>query len=237
MLMLLSGNARSDELSILFLPTYVQSDDNVISMHADYGGVDSSGRIPVYIVNRTDSPVTLNDNGRALNIKLEFLGDDGNWIRAQPHYPQSGCIVYYYDDTIHPGHFIVVDGYQHINGEAKQVRYRLRSNDVELVTNIGQGMVAAIDIEQASRDAMAIDGGDFELVSMLALEKAYAVNDRFIEYGRYLAIDALATGRFDLDESRSVLKELAILRPDLNRETDWAIDRLDIAKLKMQERP
>ena len=221
------GDARGDGLSTLFLPAHIDTDDGVVSMQADFGGVDSGGRIPVYFVNRTDYPVTLNEVGRPINIKLEFLDDNGNWVRAEPHYSQSGCIVMSYNDTIEPDHFIVVMGHQRINGEARQVRYRLRTNGFELASNIGQGVVAAIDIERASRDIMAMRDGDFELVSGIALGRPYEMNDNYLLYERYLAVEELATGRFDIDASREVLRELALLLPNFREHIDWALRRLD----------
>lgn len=235
LLVLYCGDARSDALSTLFLPSHIEADDGVVSMRADFGGVDSSGRIPVYFVNRTDYPVTLNDGGKLLNIKLEFLDNNGNWVRAEPHYRQSGCIVVSYDFTIYPDQFIVAKGHQRINGEARQVRYRLRTDDFELASNTGQGVVAAVDIERASRDIMAMRDGGIELVSKIALDRTYAVNDHYLEYERFLAIAELGMGRLNLDASRAVLQELATLRPDLRDYVDWAMRRIDVAEAKAKE--
>lgn len=236
LLMLVGGNARSDQISTLFLPAHVESNDGVFSLHADFGGVDSSGRIPVYFVNRSDSPVTLSSLSSDFNLKLEYLADDGNWVRAQPHYPQSGCFVRFYEIHLMPNHFVIVDGFQRINGEARQVRYRLRSDEFELVTNFGQGVVASIDVERAMRDVMAIKNGDFDLVSEILLGETYATYDYQIEYERYFAIKELALGRFDLDDSRDALRELASLRPDLRQYTDWAIARIDAAEAEAKQR-
>lgn len=229
------GIARGDQLSTLFLPAHIESDNGVVSLHADFGGVDSSGRIPVYLVNRSNTPIALSAATDDFNLKLEYLADDGNWVRAQPHYPQTGCFTRLYQINVMPNHFIVIDGYQRINGEAKQVRYRLRSDEFELVTNIDQGVVASIDIDRAARDVMAIEDGDFELVSGILLDQTYATNDRTVEYGRYIAIDEIAMGRFDLDDSRDVLRQLALLRPDMRRYIDWAIARLDAMAKKAEQ--
>ncbi len=235
LLLLFCGDARSDALSTLFLPAHIEADDGVLAVRADFGGVDSSGRIPVYLVNRMDRPVTLVSDNNAFDLKLEYLDDNGNWTRAQPHYPSYGCFRSMYVITLDPGHFVVLDGFQRVNGETRQVRYRLRTDDFEVVTNQGQGVVAAIDVERAAHDIMAIKNADFAQVSAILLDQTYATNDRMIEYARYLAIDELSLGRFDLDDSRDALRELESLRPDLRKIIRWAMASLDEVEARVAQ--
>ncbi len=172
---LTSPAAMSRENSLLLLPAHIEAPDVGVSLVADYGSARSDGRIPVYFINNTAKDVVLNAQDGDIYMKLEYQDADGNWVRAQPH-AYSWCGNSYIDRTIRPGYFIEVLGYQPRNGALHTIRYSLYSQDIELASNVGVGVVASQDVERAANDAMSIREGTFEHVVEIATSDAATLN-------------------------------------------------------------
>lgn len=150
--------SQSTELSNFFLPGHIEAEDGQISLYADYGSIQTDGRVPVYLVNRSANELVLNAQDGDIYLKLQFQDSDGSWVRAQPH-AYSFCGNSYSRRTLKPGNYLLVNGFQPINGTPSTIRYELYSQDIALSSNIGFGVVLESDIERASSDAMSLREG------------------------------------------------------------------------------
>ena len=213
--------------SVLFLPGHIEAPDGQVTLFADYGSIRTDGRVPVYLVNRTGEPLTLNAQDGDIYIKLEYRDDDGNWIRAQPHgYSWCGN-SYTYKPVVDPDHYIATTGYQPINGETRRIRYRLYEQSVDVVSNLGTGVIAEVDLLRAANDVLSINQGDFAYVSRVARSREPVEN--VMDHMRDLrgpAISELGSGRFDVEASRAILLEIRDGSPELARDVHYALQRL-----------
>lgn len=224
---LASPMALSRETSILFLPRHIDAPDGQVSLFADYGSIQSDGRVPVYLVNKSADDLVLKSQDGDIYLKLQYQDSDGNWMRAQPH-GYSWCGNSYTTRTVRSGSYLLVSGYQPINGVPHTVRFGLHSQEIEVVSNSGDGVVAELDIKRASSDVMSIREGTFEYVSKVALSDLLVENkmDHMRDLRR-IAISELASDRFDPEESRRVLLRVRDRRPEMAKEVDRATQALD----------
>lgn len=224
---LASPIAVSAETSIVFLPGHIQAEDGQVSLFADFGSIQTNGRVPVYLVNKSSHDLVLNTQDGDIYLKLQFQDSDGHWIRAQPH-GYSWCGNSYVTRTVRPGYYMLVSGYQPINGEPRAVRYKLYGQEIELSSNAGDGVVDDTDIKWASNDVMSIREGSFEHVSKVALDDEPVENKMdHIRDIRETAIWELSSDRFDPSESRQILRQVREHRPDMFEAADSAIRRID----------
>lgn len=225
---LATPTALSSETSILLLPNHIEAPDGRVSLFADYESIQGNGRVPVYLVNKSAQDLVLNTQDGDIYLKLQYKDSDGNWVRAQPH-GYSWCGNSYVTRTIPTGHYLLVSGYQPINGVARTVRYRLYSQEIEVVSNTGDGVVADFDIKRASSDVMSLREGTFEHVSRIALSDMPVENkmDHMRDL-RGMAIRELASDRFDAEESRQVLLRVRERIPEMNEAVDRAIQMLNM---------
>ncbi len=224
---LATSTVLSRETSIIFLPSHIEAPDGRVSLFADYGSLQGDGRVPVYLVNKSAQDLVLNTQDGDIYLKLQFKDSDGNWVRAQPH-GYSWCGNSYTKRTVPAGHYLLVSGYQPINGVVHTVRYRLYSQDIDVVSNTGDGVIAELDIQRASSDVMSIREGAFDYVSEVALSDLPVENkmDHMRDL-REMAIWELASGRFDPEESRQVLLRVRERSPEMTKTVDGAVQILD----------
>ena len=221
------ANSLASGTSNLFLPGHVVAEKGEITLYADYGSVGTDGRVPVYLVNRTSEALTINVQDGDIYLKLQYQESDGSWVRAQPH-RYSWCGNSYYEHTVPADQYILISGYQPINGIPKTIRYELYSQSFGISSNSGFGVVAEKDINQASGDALSIRAGSFEYVSGVALSLEPVVNDLdHITDLRDSAIWELSTGRLDKDLSRKVLLQVIETSPEMAQLAEGALKRLD----------
>ena len=219
--------AMGGETSILLLPGHVEAPDGQVSLFADYGSPQGNGRVPVYLVNKSTRDLVLNTQDGDIYLKLQYQDADRNWVRAQPH-GYSWCGNSYITRTLRRGHYLLVSGYQPINGVSRTVRYNLYSQDISVTSNTGIGVVADLDIERASSDVMSVREGTFEYVSKVALSDVPVEN--MMDHMRDLretAIWELASGRFEPEESHQVLLRIREHNPEIAAAADRAIRRLN----------
>ena len=226
-LVLVSHTATGAESSNLFLPSHVEAPDGQVSLYADYGGVQSDGRVPVYLVNKTSEALVLDAQDGDIYLKLQYQDADGNWVRAQPH-GYSWCGVSYREWELPPGRYLLFRGYQPINGAAQTVRYRAYSQSMEIVSNSGMGVVAEADIRLASNDVLSIEESSFERLTEIALSPVPVENrmDHMRDL-RASAIRALGSDRFDAEEGRTVLLRVLDSGSDMTDEVTRALQNID----------
>ena len=217
----------SSQSSNLFLPGHVQAEEERISLYADFDAIRADGRVPVYVVNRTGKAVKLNSQDGDIYLKLEYRDADGNWQRAQSH-SYSFCGNSYFERELRPDHHVVAFGYQPINGRRETIRYRLYSQDFDAWSNVGDGVVADGDIQNAASDSMSIQTGSFEYVAEVALSDVpIQGSGGWIRDLRDEAIWALASGKFDAEKSRAVLIRIRERSPERAADIDMLLENLE----------
>lgn len=214
------------ETSNIFLPRHVEAEDGTVSLYADYDAIQSDGRVPVYLINKTGKELAIDTQDGDIYLKLEYQVSSSEWARAQPH-GYSWCGNSYMQRTLAPGHHWVVSGYQPINGRRQTIRYKLYGQDIELSSNAGDGVVAHNDIQRASSDAMSIHNGTFEYVAQIALSDLPVENNMdHMRDLRGVAIWELASERFDPAQSKEVLLKVRERRPELDRDVGYALQKI-----------
>ena len=215
------------ETSNMFLPRHVEAADGTVSLYADYDAIQSDGRVPVYLINKTGKELAINTQDGDIYLKLEYQDSSGEWARAQPH-GYSWCGNSYVQRMLAPGHHWVVNGYQPINGQRRTIRYKLYGQDIELSSNAGDGVVAHNDIQRASSDVMSIHNGSFEYVAQIALSDSPVENNMdHMRDLRSVAIRELASERFDPAQSKEVLLKIRERRPELDRVVGYTLQKVD----------
>lgn len=227
LIVFVSPAVRSTETSIVFLPSHIEALDGQVSLFADYGSIQTNGRVPVFLINKSPENLVLKTQAGDIYLKVQYQDTTGNWVRAQPH-AYSWCGNSYWTRTLRPGHYVLVRGYQPVNGISRTIRYHLYSQDIEMSSNAGIGIVTDVDIKRASRDVLSINEGTLEYVSRVALSEVPVENkmDHMRDL-RPIAILALASERFEPNESRKILLQVREKNPDMAKVIDIAIRRLD----------
>jgi hypothetical protein len=222
-----SLQAEDSVQAVSALPDNIKPEPGKLSLYADYSATGSEGQIPVYLINQTTKEVMLKAQDGYVYLKLETRNAEGKWIRAQPH-AYSWCGNSYFDHPVVPaGHFMIMCGYQPKEGKKQEIRYALYGQETRIVSNAGEGLAAARDIDLASRDAMAVQEGDFGFVSNVALGEISLKNEMdHIKDLQGLAISTLASGRFDEEKARGVLSQVLEKCPDRKDDVSSALDQL-----------
>lgn len=188
------------------LPHSLEPQAAGIILYADYEHI-ANGRIPVYLINRTGEPILLNAQDGDIYLKLEFQDADGGWKRAQLH-QMSGCgNSYDFHPPLRSGQFITLSGYQPKpkDGRAAKIRFRLYRQKFEVVSNVGEGLIASQDVAAAQRDEFVVVGAGFDYVAAIAQGKAPVPNIARRDTARELAIFELVTRGFDKVKAKEVL--------------------------------
>lgn len=219
------------------LPANVKVEAGKISMVADFASKQKEGTVPVFILNGTASPLVLESQDWDIYLKLEVQEADGTWKRAQPHQFSWCGNSYVPAPAIKARDYAVYEGYQPAQGESRTVRYRLYHQDIELVSNTGTALVAAKDIDLASRDALSVMAGDFDYVSKVALGTLKPVNEMdHITDLQQVAISKLTAAKFDAAKSRAVLLQVKAAAPEKAADVAAALEQLDTrARSKSKE--
>ncbi len=163
-------------LSIDELPDHVQTQEHALGLYADYSDVRGD-RVVLYLVNLTDRSYGFLSEAGDLLVKLEWQAPAGDWERAEPYEAARGgrCIhgSVLPPLTLRPGHFCRFLGYYPSAGQHGTVRYRMyldmvfaageqgrspasRKVELDLVSNVGVGMVSLEAVERARYDELAV---------------------------------------------------------------------------------
>lgn len=189
------------------LPANVIAPAGQFTLFADYNDKNEQG-IAIYIVNRTDSPVTLSSQDGDVYLKLEYQDASGEWVRAQPH-AYSWCGNSYVDTPLSVNRYKVFRGFVPAGGKDATVRYSLYGKSLNVHSNIGVGIVNDEDIRKAASDALAVRSGSLDFVTKVALGKIELRNEMdHITDLRSTAIRVLAGQRFSDDDVKPILQTL-----------------------------
>lgn len=211
------------------LPNHIHTMNGTVVLFADFENRQDDGHVPVYLINRSDQPITLEAQDGDIYLKLESRGENGKWQRAQPH-RFSWCGNSYHTVVTRPGHFLRLAGYQPPQGERRTVRYSLYRQSLKVSSNSGAGIASPSDLRLAGADAMAIYNGDFDFVSRVALGEIKLPNVDHQDL-QSVAIGALANPRFDADRANRVLIQVIKKFPDKQSTVHFAqLQMLDNAK-------
>lgn len=223
-----SRNAGESE-PIYKLPPHVPALPGQLTLFADYEHAHEDG-ILLYIINRTDQNLAFSPQGDGDPcIRLESRREDGAFERAQLHIPSDCGNSYFYWPIVKHGEFSRILGYQPARGERRSVRYRMYLNEayvvddnqssdllwrqakmltkipIEVVSNIGQGLVDFQEIKAARYDSLAIRFGDYETVKDMAIGRVKATAPE-ARWSRNDAIEALA--RFSTDSAAELVHSM-----------------------------
>lgn len=135
------------------LPTHIKAPEGELSMVADYDSAVDTG-VPIYIINKTSSPVMIPNQDGDIFLKLETKDKSGRWVRAQTH-RYSDCGNSYGGNFLSPSMHLRVWGYRPSRGEAATVRYALHSS-LPLACAEGPGRILNLDVEAARMDQMSV---------------------------------------------------------------------------------
>jgi len=117
----------------IHLPPHARAEHGKLTLFADFGNPSPEG-IPLYLINRTDSPVTVPTKGGHAPIKL-MVKIEGDWQRAQSDIqPLRGAMV---SMTLLPGMHYRTWGYQAQNGTPSTARYQMFPALDAMVSNEG----------------------------------------------------------------------------------------------------
>jgi hypothetical protein len=203
--------AESDQ-SIADLPDHIKVPNSAVALIADFDH-PSEGTVPVYLVNRSGKDLQLESQDGDVYLKLEYQDPNGDWKRAQPH-AYSWCgNSYFSPPKLRSERFMVIAGYQPVQGNAAKVRFRFYQQYLNVASNVGKGLILKEDVLKAENDAMTIMSGDFALVASVARGKRILHNTMdHIKDLRETAIFELGTGRFDRAKAEEVLREIVALK-------------------------
>ena len=125
---------------------------------ADAGAPDES--VVLYIVNRTGKTLSLPSQDGDLYIKLEVLGENGLWERAQPHI-YSDCGHSYIRVELKNNSYLMRSGFLPKANTKAKVRFRCHENiamesAAPMVSNSGDGWIPQEAMLAARYDDMAV---------------------------------------------------------------------------------
>jgi hypothetical protein len=194
------------------LPGHIAIPASGFALVADFAHA-SAGTIPVYFINRSGKDIQLAAQDGDVYLKLEYQDADGSWKRAQPH-AYSWCGNSYFESpVIRSDQFVAIKGYQPLQGDSRKIRFRLYRQQIEVASNVGQGLVHRGDIQKAQNDAMAVSSGDLAFVEAVARGKRVLHNTMdHIKDLREYAIFQLGSGRFDRAKVEKVLRDIVNLK-------------------------
>lgn len=149
------------QLAIASLPRGVEAAAGRFTVWANYASA-AGGHVPVYLVNRTATPITLDaqDGNPYLVRDVEI---DGRWVRAEP-FLFSDCGLSYHTLRIDPDHYVRVSAIAPGAGEPARVRYRLARRSAPAVSNIGSGRFSREAARAAAQDELAMQSADVRAI-------------------------------------------------------------------------
>lgn len=236
------------------MPPYVHAPAGQLTLFADYKHAHDNG-ILLYLVNRTDRSLAFRPQGDGDPcIRLESQRDDGAFERAQLHIPSDCGNSYFYWPIVKRGEFSRMLGYQPANGERRPVRYRMYLNDVyvvddsqssnllwrqemtltkipiEVVSNLGQGLVNILEIKTARYDSLALGFGDYEAVKEMASGRVKATAPK-ARWSRNDAVEALA--RFATDSAADLVHSM-VEDEEVSQSAVYSLARLGLVNVKAE---
>jgi|GEM_PF-6128914 len=138
------------------LPPQVIAPNGRFSLFADYANATKDG-VPLYLVNRTDLPITIPGEDSELIVKLHGKAADGFWQRAQA-YLGSACSTLRPSPTVSAGQHLKTLGYQPTGRTKGKIRYQLYLSSTYLISNVGDGLWSGDDVSASYSDRMAAVG-------------------------------------------------------------------------------
>jgi len=248
------SKAASESESIDKVPPHVLAPAGQLTLFADYQHPHEDG-IPLYLVNRTDRNLAFRPQGDGDPcIRLESRREDGAFERAQLHIPSDCGNSYFYWPIVKRGEFSRMLGYQPASGELRPVRYRMYLNDayvvddsqssddlwrqkktltkipIEVVSNIGQGLVSIQEIKSARYDSLALRWGDYEAVKEMATGRVKATAPE-ARWSRNDAVDALA--RFATDSAADLVYSM-VKEDEVSQAAVYSLAKLGLVNVKAE---
>ncbi len=135
------------------LPAHIMAPNNQITLFADFSAASEVKGIPIYLVNRTEMPISISTQDGDTYVKLETRTKTGEWVRAQAHV-HSGCGNSYGQRVLPPGMHYQMRGYYPKNGIPSRVRFKGYRN-LKVVSNEGMGRYLPSDVEDCAVDLFA----------------------------------------------------------------------------------
>jgi hypothetical protein len=134
------------------LPAQIVAPEGKLTVFANYAARNYEG-VPVYVVNRTDKPITFASQDGDIYLMLEYRVAKNYWQRAEPH-ANSFCGNSYYSLTLPPGQHLVYQENFPTEGERATVRYATFRGE-KLVSNETEGFIVPSVVEIARKDSLA----------------------------------------------------------------------------------
>ncbi len=150
------------------LPKHIPASQGKLTLFADYPAAGPRG-VPLFLVNRTTAPVILPSQDGDIYLKLEGQGPTGAWERAQSHIGAT-CGNSYGSVTLPPGQFLQLRGYAASQGQKVRVRYSCHGG-ARIISNEGEGLIAAEDVADARDDFMALSPIPEAIVNLLSRDE------------------------------------------------------------------
>jgi hypothetical protein len=216
------------DLPIAKLPAGITGEAGKVSLVADFVTRTKPDVFDVYLINLSDHDIYLEAQDFDVYLKLETQSNAGNWVRAQAHAFSWCGNSYTFKPTVRKQHFYRISGYQPAQGRKAKIRFRLYEQpNLDIVSQVGDGLVSDTDISISASDALAVSSGDFDSVCRVALGETRLVNrtDHIRDLQGY-AISVLASGRFPEDNVFPVLDVIATKFPDRKEDLEDARTRL-----------
>jgi hypothetical protein len=161
---------------IVELPDYVPAEPGKLMLWADLAH-RKEGRVPLFLVNRTDTSKSLYAQDGDIFVKLEYQGVSGAWVRAQTHRFSDCGNSYDFRRTLAPGQFFAFYGYAPEEGEKQKIRYASYGND-DLVSNEGEGLILQADVYAAAHDDLSAAQIPLAMRDLLEIPKEAGNTDR-----------------------------------------------------------
>jgi hypothetical protein len=199
------------------LPANVKAEKGKLTLFADFSDKKLAG-IPVYIINRTGKPVTLQHSINDFLVVLEYESAPNTWPRAEPRRMISGCGLMPMQFELADESFVERTSYFPQEGKKAKVRYAMYRQPFEVASNVGDGFIVEEEVRKAKSDALAVLTGNFEFVSKVArgeLKLTSEMKDLLSHDLRGLGIFELSNPRFPRADAEKVLKSIAMSGEDL----------------------
>lgn len=236
------------------MPSHVHAPVGQLTLFADYKHAHDDGNL-LYLVNRTDRSLAFRPQGDGDPcIRLESQREDGTFERAQLHIPSDCGNSYFYWPIVKRGEFSRMLGYQPAKGERRPVRYRMYLKDayavedsqssnhlwrqektltkvpIEVVSNIGQGLVNIQEIKTARYDSLALRFGDYEAVKEMATGRVKATAPQ-ARWSRNDAVEALA--RFSTDAAADLVHSM-VEDDEVSQTAVYSLAKLGLVNVKAE---
>jgi hypothetical protein len=135
------------------LPAQVIAPDGQLTLFADYSNSTKDG-VPLYLINRTNRPITVPAEYDELYIKLHGKSADGYWQRAQAALFGS-CGTRNPPSQVSPGQHLRTFGYQPSGGTMGETRYQFVHAMEDVISNTGSGRWSEDDMRASNSDQLA----------------------------------------------------------------------------------